>query len=83
MKAAKVDEKRRLVMPRECPPGAKMTIEQLDPFTWVVRMQPAGVRLKRVLIPVVDKLHRDRDKEKMEEALARAAYAQLPPAPED
>ena len=83
MKAATIDDKRRIVLPKKCPPGGKITIEEVDALTWIVRLHPSGVRFKRVLIPVVEKLHSDKQKKRMEDALGRAAYAKLPPPPED
>src|SRR5437879_5516672 len=41
MKAGTIDDKRRIVLPKECPPGSKITIEEVDPFTWIVRLQPS------------------------------------------
>ncbi len=72
MKAATIDAHRRLVMPRECPPKARVTIEELDqPLTWIVRVQPSGVRLKKVLFPVIDRLGTDREWEKIEGRIGR------------
>ncbi len=71
MKAATVDAKRRLVMPKECPPRARVTIEELDHLAWIVRVQPSGVRLKRVLFPVVDRLGTDPEWDKLEGKIGR------------
>jgi hypothetical protein len=56
-----------------------VTIEQLDAGTWIVRRQPGGVRLKRVLIPLVDHLPREPEWEKVEDHFTRHASRRLTP----
>jgi len=72
VKASTIDARRRLVMPKECPPRARVVIEELDqPLTWIVRVQPSGVRLKKVLIPVIDRLGTDREWDRTEARIGR------------
>lgn len=81
MRETVIDSRRRVVLPKECPPGSKVTIEVSDPYTWIVRLLPSGVRFKRVLIPVVDKLPDDPEWDKVEKAFVAAQH--LPPPPKD
>ena len=76
MKASTIDDKRRVVLP-SAPPGAQVTIEQLDQDTWVVRRYGKQIKLKRVLIPVIDELPDDPEWDKVENAFGRAAYKKL------
>jgi bifunctional DNA-binding transcriptional regulator/antitoxin component of YhaV-PrlF toxin-antitoxin module len=82
VKSATLDKKRRIVMPKECPPRARVTIEQLDALTWVVRLQPTGVRFKRVLIPIIDRLGSDPEWEREELRIARHVARRLKPEEE-
>ncbi len=64
-------------MPKECPPRARVTIEPLDQLSWIVRVQPSGVRFKKVLIQVIDRLGADREWNKTEARVARHVARQL------
>jgi hypothetical protein len=82
VKTASLDDRRRLVMPPECPPNSAVTIQQVDNHTWIVRRAlPAG-DIKLVMIPIIKTLPADPEWDKVETAFARAASAKLP-APED
>lgn len=78
MKASTVDDKRRIVMPSECPPGTRVTIEPLDDATWMVRRKGKRVRLKQVLIPVIDTLPPDPEWEKLESKIGHHVARRLP-----
>ena len=73
MKSATLDERRRLVMPPECPPGSAVTIQELDKTTWLVKRQMPARGFKMVMIPLIDRLPDDPEWEKVEEAFARRA----------
>jgi len=72
-----VDSKRRLVMPKECPPKAAVTIQQVDSETWIVKRQRPMKGIKVVLLPVVDRLPDDPEWEKVEGAFTRRACETL------
>jgi hypothetical protein len=73
MKSARLDNRRRLVMPPECPPGSAVTIQELDKTTWLVKRQMPAQDFKMVMIPVIDRLPDDPEWEKPEAAFARHA----------
>jgi hypothetical protein len=82
MKAATTDDRRRIVMPPECPPNAAVTIQQLDENSWLVKRQVPDKAFKMVLIPVIDKLPDEPAWEEIETKLARHAVSTLEPEPE-
>lgn len=65
-------------MPKECSPRSTVTVEQLDESTWIVRRQGKQVRLKRVLIPVIEHLPAEREWEKIEAKIGRNIARRLP-----
>jgi hypothetical protein len=73
MKSATLDDRRRLVMPPECPPGSAVTIQQVDRTTWLVKRHLPTRDFKMVMIPLIDRLPDDPEWEKAEEAFARHA----------
>ena len=77
-----VDDRRRVVMPPECPPGSAVTIQALDETTWLIRRQVPPGDFKCVMIPVVKRLPDDQEWDKVEEAFGRTAYSKLPPPEE-
>ena len=79
----KVDDRGRVLLAPDCEPGSHVTIEQIDRDTWLVRRHREQTKLKMVQIPVIRRLPDDPEWDKAENALARAAYAKLPPPPED
>jgi len=78
VKSATLDDRRRLVMPRECPPNSAVTIEQLDEDTWLVKVAKESKKFKSVIIPVIEDLPADKEWEKVEKAFAKAACRNLP-----
>ncbi|MCI0746293.1 MAG: hypothetical protein L0Y58_12890, partial [Verrucomicrobia subdivision 3 bacterium] len=77
MKSAKVDDRRRVVLPQECPPRSTVTIEALDEGTWIIRRQGKRVKFKRILIPAVETLPSDPKWDKIENAFAQSSYKDL------
>jgi hypothetical protein len=78
MTTAKLDEKRRLVMPPELRPRSAVTIQQVDADTWLVRRHLPETGLKMVMLRTIKKLPDDPVWERRELALARSASAHLP-----
>ena len=78
LESRQLDQKRRLIMPADCPPNAAVTIQQVDADTFIVRLQRPEKLLKVVLIPAIHKLPDDPAWEKVESAFARAATRKLP-----
>ncbi len=79
MKVATLDHRRRLVMPPECPPGAAVTIQQVDKHTWIVKQQLPDTSLKMIAIPIIDRLSDDPEWEKTELKIARRNTSSVPP----
>lgn len=82
VKAATVDDRRRVVLPKSCPPNAAVIIQQLDGDTWVIKRQRATKGYKVVIFAGVKKLRDDPDWEKMELRMAEHAFQNLPPLEE-
>jgi len=53
MKAATLDDRRRLVMPSECPAHSHVIVQQIDEDTWPVKRAREERKFKRILIPVI------------------------------
>lgn len=81
--ARQVDEKRRVTLPKEFPPGSDVLIERVTADTWIITRYRREANLKVLLIPVVERLPDDPEWDKVENAFGRAAYEKLPPPPED
>jgi len=77
VKSATLDDRRRLVMPPECPPGSAVTIQTLDDATWLIKRQLPAKGYKMVMIPVIDHLPDDPEWEKVEHAFTRRASKTL------
>jgi hypothetical protein len=76
--ARTVDDKRRVVMPEECPPNALVIIQQLDKDTWLVRRPKRDQKFKSITLPIVENLPNDPEWDKVELGLAKAASKRLP-----
>ncbi len=72
------DQRRRIVLPRVCPPGAPVMIETLDPYTFIVTRRRPRRKFKMVAFPIVERLPDDPDWEKFEAAAARHCYQNCP-----
>ena len=59
LKSANVDDRRRIVLPEDCPPNSAVTIQQLDEETWLIKRQRPRKDYKVVLIPAIQKLPDD------------------------
>ncbi|MEY2427263.1 MAG: hypothetical protein QOJ40_148 [Verrucomicrobiota bacterium] len=81
VKARSLDEKRRIVMPAECPPNAEVTIHQLDKDTWVIKRVTKENKFRTVVFPVVDHLRDDPEWDKVEERLGKSAMKRLRASP--
>lgn len=80
LESRQLDGKRRLIMPRQCPPNSAVTIQQVDADTWIVKRRRPSKGFKVVLIPEIHKLPNDPDWGSREVAFARVACAALPAA---
>ena len=78
VKSATLDDRRRLVMPPECPPGSAVTIQELDQTTWLVKRQVPSREYKIVMIPIINRLPDDPEWGKVEQAFTRHASKNLP-----
>jgi DNA-binding transcriptional regulator/RsmH inhibitor MraZ len=78
MKAANIDDKRRVVLPPKWRPHSAVTIQELDDTTLLIKRQVPSRKFKTVVFPVVDRLPDDPEWEKVEEAFARHASKNLP-----
>jgi hypothetical protein len=78
MKTARLDAKRRLVMPPDLEPGAAVAIEALGADNWLVKRLHPEKNLKIVVVPTIRRLPDDAKWEKVERKLARAAQTGLP-----
>lgn len=82
IKARQVDDKRRVLLPKEFRPGSDVIFERLDEYTWLLKRPQPSANIKIVAIPVIDRLPDDPEWDKVERAFCRAATDSLPP-PED
>lgn len=78
IKAASVDDCRRIVLPESCPPGASVTIQELDEETWLVKRRMSD-KVVLVAFERVTSLPDDPDWEKTETTFAEAASKGLTP----
>jgi hypothetical protein len=77
--ARQLDDRGRLVMPKECPPGTAVTIQQLDPETWIVKAQHPRPGFKVIAVPIIDRLPDDPAWEEMERKAALHLSKNVPP----
>jgi len=82
MKAAQLDDRRRLVMPPECPANSTVTVDQVDDNTWLIRRHTRTPGVKMVAIPAVRRLRDDPEWEALEEEAAQHCAKQVPPLQE-
>lgn len=79
LKAANVDDRRRVVLPESCPPNSAVTIQEVDEDTWVIKRHPKSDGLVFVAIEHIDRLPDDPDWEKKELTMARHLSGKIPP----
>lgn len=79
LSTTRVDSRRRVVMPTTLPPDAVVTIQQLEDDCWVVRRVRPSKQVRMISVPVVDKLPKDSNWERVETAFAGAANRELTP----
>jgi hypothetical protein len=82
VKARQVDERRRIVLPREFRPGSDVIIERLDDDTWILKQHRSDPNIKMVMVRTIDRLPDDAEWRKVENAFGRAAYGKIH-SPED
>ena len=78
MKAAQLDDRRRLVMPPECPPNAAVVIQQVDEDTWIVKRQKPERGLVIVALRHIEKLPDDPEWEKVERKIGKYLSRRVP-----
>jgi hypothetical protein len=71
MRSATLDDRRRLVMPQECPLGSAVTIQELDTTTLPVKRQLPDRDFKTVMIP----MHKGHVTEARQASLVRTMIA--------
>ena len=79
IKAATVDDRRRVVLPESCPPKAAVTIQEVDKDTWVIKRHRKTDGLVFVAIERIERLPDDPEWEKKELAIARHLSGKVPP----
>jgi hypothetical protein len=78
--AKKLDNRRRVLMPRELPPHSPVTISKVDDDTFIVRrLHPSKPPMLVLLESDVKQLPDDPEWEKKELALARHLSGKTPP----
>jgi len=82
MNAVILDSRRRLAMPPELPPGAAVTIQQIDADTWIVRRAHEHESDGLVIKPDIKKLPHDPEWEATETRIAAHCASNLPPLKE-
>ncbi len=65
-------------MPKELPPGSPVTIQQLNPDSWLITRQNEK-KIVLVAFPVIDELPSDPDWEAVELLMAKHNTRKLPP----
>ena len=79
IKAANVDDRRRVVLPETCPPNSAVTIQELSNDTWIVKRQTAEKNLVFVAIEHIERLPDDPEWEKKEADAAKRLSGRFPP----
>jgi hypothetical protein len=78
IKAANVDDRRRVVLPESCPPNSAVIIQQVDEDTWLIKRQRSTKDVIILAIPAVDRLPDDPEWDKVEKAFAQHAGRSIP-----
>jgi hypothetical protein len=81
VKAANVDDRRRVCLPPEIPAGSAVTFQRIDADTWVVRRQRPEAGIVLIIVPAVKRLPDDPEWEKVETAFTRHAWSTLKEEP--
>jgi hypothetical protein len=79
MIACKIDDKRRLTMPKELPPKSAVTIQQVGEDSWLVVRRRPKTDMVVVALPIVKDLPLDAEWEAIEKRMAKHIYRKLPP----
>lgn len=67
--ATLLDDRRRLVMPRELPPKSAVTVQRIDADTWIVKRHRPQKNVIMVAIPIIKELPSDPEWEAVEAKL--------------
>ena len=82
MNATLLDDRRRLVMPRELPPKSAVTVQQIDADTWIVKRHRPQRNFVMVAIPVIKELPADPEWEAVEAKLTAHSNRKVAPVEE-
>jgi hypothetical protein len=78
MKAANVDDRRRVVLPESCPPNSAVIIQQVDEDTWLIKRARPAKDFVILAIPSVERLPDDPEWDKVERAFGQRAGRSIP-----
>ena len=78
MKACMTDSKRRLTMPQDLPPKSAVTIQRMDPDSWLVTRQKGSTGIVAVGLPCLEKLPDDPEWEAIERRMVKHNNQTLP-----
>lgn len=78
MVATMTDDRRRVVLPAECPAKSPVTIQALDSDTWLVRRRHPQEKIMVVLEPDVEHLPDSPEMDALAETAARSTLKKLP-----
>jgi hypothetical protein len=78
LKAANVDDRRRVVLPESCPPNSAVLIQQIDEDTWVIKRQKPEAGLVIIALRDVARLPEDPEWEKTEARIGRHVARRIP-----
>ncbi|MGO8839482.1 MAG: hypothetical protein ACLP7I_12125 [Limisphaerales bacterium] len=71
MQTSTTDDRRRIVMPAECPPNCSVSIQEIEEGTWVVKLIKDRQPYRILLLPLIERLPDDPAWEKIEAKIAR------------
>ena len=79
MKATLLDDRRRLVMPKELPPKSAVTVQRLDADTWIVKRHRPQRNIVMVAIPIIKELPADPEWEAIEAKITTHCNRKIAP----
>jgi hypothetical protein len=77
--ATLLDDRRRLVMPRELPPKSAVTVQRIDADTWIVKRHRPQKDFVMVAIPIIKELPGDPEWEAVEAKLTAHCNRKVTP----
>ena len=75
---SRVDNRRRIVLPDDLPPGCVVSIQEVGPDTFLVQRVKPKAAVKLLAIPIIKDLPDDPEWEKKEAKFARHLFKRLP-----